>query len=338
MSWMFYVRSSPCPAPNLLSSPPMHAARAAVARRPPFSRPAARLAPYRMPSPSDTRQGAWAFNQLPNFDTSKVRDTSFMFGELSINKVCAVNGVKMFVQGDCPSPEDLVTLVQGVDNLDQSVVLDQSVQVVVLVSGEMPFGVEGPLALPAGRNLTLVGNSSENGQAHVKVNVTEEFKVNGMLQLERLEVSRASLGDQNDSKVDVPLVDVLEGGTVEIIQTELRVKEGEVAVAVNKGSLVLREVIIAGELPASMAVTLILVASGDVGDVGNFTAADRAGLVQAIASLANVPPAAVALTLDAASAQLTFRICVSGSAEAVAAETRLKEHFPNASEASSKLG
>eukprot|EP00964_Phaeocystis_antarctica_P045208 scaffold26015_cov60-Phaeocystis_antarctica.AAC.1 len=33
MNTMFYVRSSPCPAPNLQSRPLLHAACAAVARR-----------------------------------------------------------------------------------------------------------------------------------------------------------------------------------------------------------------------------------------------------------------------------------------------------------------
>ena len=37
MKTMFYVRSSPCPAPNLQSTPPLHAACAAVARGPPVS-------------------------------------------------------------------------------------------------------------------------------------------------------------------------------------------------------------------------------------------------------------------------------------------------------------
>ena len=34
---MFNVRSSPCPAPNLQSSPPLHAACTAAGRRPPAS-------------------------------------------------------------------------------------------------------------------------------------------------------------------------------------------------------------------------------------------------------------------------------------------------------------
>ena len=129
-------------------------------------------------------------------------------------------------------------------------------------------------------------------------------------------------------------MEVLDGGVAEIIQTELRVNVGEVALAVHNGSLVLREVIIAGELPASMAVTLTLVVSSV--NVGDFTdAADRAGLIQAIASLADVPPAAVALTLEAASVRLTFHICTSGSA---ATDARLKKLLPNATEAFAKLG
>ena len=49
MQYMFYVRSSPSPAPNLQSSPPLHAACTAVARhlRPPGT---LHLVPHRMPS------------------------------------------------------------------------------------------------------------------------------------------------------------------------------------------------------------------------------------------------------------------------------------------------
>ena len=166
--------------------------------------------------------------------------------------------------------------------------------VVVLVGGEMPFEIEGPLEVPAGRDLTIIGNRSESGEARVKVNVREDFKVSGTLNLIGLEISRASVGEQSDNyTVDVPLVEVFDGGTAEIIQTELRVKVGGAAIAIKKGSLVLSDVIIAGELPTSMEVTLMLVASKS----GDFTSADHAGLVQAIASLADVPPAAVALTL-----------------------------------------
>tara|TARA_B100000780_G_C20870219_1_gene346090 strand:+ start:167 stop:622 length:456 start_codon:yes stop_codon:yes gene_type:complete len=146
-----------------------------------------------------------------------------MFGELSTNKVCTVNDEKMFVQGNCQSPDDTVELFQGVDTLNQSLRVsqvetylrdppkNQSVQVVVLVSGEVPFKVEGPLEVllqvPAGRNLAIVGKSSEKDEARVEINVIEEFQVNGTLRLKGLEVSRASLGDQHDNKVGVPLVE-----------------------------------------------------------------------------------------------------------------------------------
>eukprot|EP00964_Phaeocystis_antarctica_P001114 scaffold614_cov57-Phaeocystis_antarctica.AAC.1 len=48
MGQMFNVRPSPSPAPNLQSSPPLHAACSAVARRLPPPRP--HLATHRMPS------------------------------------------------------------------------------------------------------------------------------------------------------------------------------------------------------------------------------------------------------------------------------------------------
>ena len=291
-------------------------------------------------SPHFGPQDAHAFHQPLVFDTSSVTAILSMFGILSRNTVCTVNGVKTFVhQGDCPPPEAFKTLLQGVDNLDQSLVLNQSVQVVVLVSGGISFEVEEPLEVPAGRNLTIVGNSSENSDTLVRVNVPEELKVDGTIQLERLEVSRADGGRRrlSDSSTDVPLplVEVLDGGTAELIQTKLRVNVGETAIAIiNNGSLVLRDVIIAGERPV-MAVALMLVTSADVGE---FSLADRAGLAQAIASLAAAPPAAVSLTLEAASLELTFHICISGSAVATATEARLNTLLPNASEASAKLG
>ena len=47
MRVMFYVRSTPCPAPNPQSSPPLRAARAAIARRLRFPG-TLHLAPHRM--------------------------------------------------------------------------------------------------------------------------------------------------------------------------------------------------------------------------------------------------------------------------------------------------
>jgi hypothetical protein len=290
-----------------------------------------------------------AFEQSLSFNISSVTnvtDTDIwsMFGVLSRNTACTAGGVEFsyteaaelanapgtldgyveILPLQCPLPA-FAALEQGVDALNQSLVLDESVQLVVLASGEMPFEVEDALELPAGRNLTIVGNSSRNSDARVKVNTTEEFMVNGALQLERLELSG---GSGNAS-----LVNVLDGGAAEIVRTEFRVSAGEVAIAVNNGSLVLREAIIAGEAPASMAVTLALAASGSVGD---FSDLDRAGLILAIASLADVQPAAVGLTLEAA-VRLTFHICVSGGTKAEATSERLRTLLPNANEAASKL-
>ena len=285
-----------------------------------------------------------AFEQPLSFNISSVADTDIwsMFGVLPRNTVCTADGVEFsYTETDklanapgtrdgyveilplqCPSPA-FAALEQGVDHLNQSLVLDQSVQLVVLASGEMPFEVDEALELPAGRNLTIVGNSSSNRDARVRVNMTEEFKVNGALQLERLELSG---GSGNAS-----LVNVLDGGAAEIVRTEFRVSTGEVAIAVNNGSLVLREAIIAGEAPASMAATLALAALGSVGD---FSDADRAGLVLAIASLADVQPTAVGLTLEVAdgltleAVNLTFHICVSGIAKAEATNERLRTLLP----------
>ena len=87
--------------------------------------------------------------------------------------------------------------------------------------------------------------------------------------------------------------------------------------------------------PSSMAVALMLVASGDV---DNVTPAERAALVATIASVAKAPLAAVTLRVEAASVRLTFYICISGSAAAAVTEARLKSLLPNAPEASAKLG
>eukprot|EP00964_Phaeocystis_antarctica_P068808 scaffold41714_cov51-Phaeocystis_antarctica.AAC.2 len=77
MAYMFYVRSSPCPAPNLQSRPPLYAACTAVARRlpPPGPYPSPRTAC----PPLDSPQGASAFNQPLSFDTSSVTTMTYMF-------------------------------------------------------------------------------------------------------------------------------------------------------------------------------------------------------------------------------------------------------------------
>ena len=91
----------------------------------------------------------------------------------------------------------------------------------------------------------------------------------------------------------------------------------------------------AASIGAPMAVILTLVAAGDVDDV---TLADRAALVATIVALADVPPAAVASRLEAASVRYTFHICVLGTAAAEATRGQLNALLPSASEASAQLG
>ena len=82
----------------------------------------------------------------------------------------------------------------------------------------------------------------------MKINVTGELaKVSGTLRLSGLDIFREPFDDGcGGCKVGFPpLLDILEGGTVEIVESELRVVVGELVVAA-KGSLVLREAIIAG--------------------------------------------------------------------------------------------
>eukprot|EP00964_Phaeocystis_antarctica_P019074 scaffold10522_cov62-Phaeocystis_antarctica.AAC.5 len=56
MSYMFWVRSFPCPAPNLQSGPPLHTACNAVARRLPP--PSPQLAPHLLCPPFDSEDSA----------------------------------------------------------------------------------------------------------------------------------------------------------------------------------------------------------------------------------------------------------------------------------------
>ena len=83
----------------------------------------------------------------------------------------------------------------------------------------------------------------------MKIKVTGELlaKVSGTLRLSGLDIFREPFEDGcGGCEVGFPpLLDVTDGGTLEIVETELRVVVGELAIAV-KGSLVLREAIIAG--------------------------------------------------------------------------------------------
>jgi len=110
MYGMFRVRSSPCPAPNLQSSPPLHATCTAVARRLPP--PGPHLAPHRYP-PLDSRQSASAFNQPLSFDTSSVTTMGYMFHSASVlnqplsfdtSSVTTMYGMFRVRSSPCPAP------------------------------------------------------------------------------------------------------------------------------------------------------------------------------------------------------------------------------------------
>ena len=78
MYCMFFVRSSPYPALNLQSSPPLHAAHAprspAASRLPVLCTSSRTVCP-----PFDSRQRASTFNQPLSFNTSSVTDMAYMF-------------------------------------------------------------------------------------------------------------------------------------------------------------------------------------------------------------------------------------------------------------------
>ena len=82
-------------------------------------------------------------------------------------------------------------------------------------------------------------------------------------------------------------------------------------------------------------VAITLIASGGVDD---YTADNRSALVTEVASLADAQHAAITLRIEAASVRLTFYICTTGTAAALAMANRLDALLPNASSASAKLG
>ena len=120
----------------------------------------------------------------------------------------------------------------------------EDVQEVQLKGGGEPYEIVGSLEVPAWRTL----NITAIGGARVKINVTGMLaKVSGTLRLSGLDIFREPFDDGcGGCEVGFPpLLDILEGGEVEIVESELRVVVGELAIAV-KGALVLREATIAG--------------------------------------------------------------------------------------------
>ena len=141
---------------------------------------------------------------------------------------------------------DYVVLEPG-EILNLSAIPEDVQEVRLVGGGEKPFEIEGSWELPAGRTLRITA-SGDAGDTRVKINVTGELaKVSGTLLLSGLDIFREPFDDGcgGCEAGFPPVLDILEGGTVEIVETELRVVVGELAIAV-KGSLVLREAIIAG--------------------------------------------------------------------------------------------
>ena len=121
----------------------------------------------------------------------------------------------------------------------------EHVQEVQLKGGGKPFEIVGSLEVPAERTL----NITAIGDDRVEIKVTGELlaKVSGTLRLSGLDIFREPFDDGcGGCEVGFPpLLDILEGGKVEIVESELRVVVGELAIAV-KGSLVLQAATIAG--------------------------------------------------------------------------------------------
>ena len=139
--------------------------------------------------------------------------------------------------------QNYVVLEPG-EILNLSAIAEDVQEVRLRGGGEKPFETEGSLELPAGRTLVITAIDD----APVTIKVTGELaKVSGTLELRGLDIFREPFDDGCDG-CDVgfpPLLDILEGGKVEIVESELRVVVGELAIAV-KGALVLRAAIIAG--------------------------------------------------------------------------------------------
>ena len=73
----------PCPAPNLQSRPPLHAACAAVVHR--LLPPDPCTSPRTACSSFDSRQRAAAFNQPLSFNTASVTNMGYMFNVRSVH-------------------------------------------------------------------------------------------------------------------------------------------------------------------------------------------------------------------------------------------------------------
>ena len=142
-------------------------------------------------------------------------------------------------------------LLQPGGSLEEAFKREDVVMVQLVGGGVTPF--EAPLEVPRGRNLTItassLGNRDGRSGAAMRVKVNAAIEVLGTLQLIGIEV--VSKGKRHGThgpgsygsapSAEVPLVTIREGGTVEIIQSELRVVAGAPAIESFNGLLVLRE-------------------------------------------------------------------------------------------------
>ena len=129
--------------------------------------------------------------------------------------------------------------------------------------GTTPFEAAERLQVPSGRDLTLtassLGSRDSRSGAVMRTKVDAAVEVHGTLRLIGVEVfskgerrvssgpSFGSAPSPPDSSSEGPLVTIQDGGTVEIIQSELHVVAGESAIDSFRGRLVLRETTITSE-------------------------------------------------------------------------------------------
>ena len=252
-----------CPVPSPPSSPP---APPSPPRPPLRSPPSSPVVATSTTVPSTTAEAVGTA-------TIKATRNGYCFTLPPVNNTCDVDGMRTVVQGPCPDSgsgrrlasvsapaslcdagpvpparrglqvQNYVVLEPG-EILNLSAIAEDVQEVRLRGGGEKPFETEGSWELPAGRTLVITAV----GDARVTIKVTGELaKVSGTLELRGLHIFREPFDDGcGGCEVGFPpLLDILEGGKVEIVESELRVVVGELAIAV-KGALVLREAIIAG--------------------------------------------------------------------------------------------
>ena len=251
----------PPPSPPAPPSPPSSPLASPSPPRPPLRSPSSSPVAPLSTGPNVTAELADATGNL------KAEKDGFAIQTAPVNTTCEVDSIKQVVQGNClhsgsgrrlaslstpaslcdagpvPPAQHYVVLEPG-DILNLSAIAEDVQEVRLRGGEEKPFETEGSWELPAGRTLVITAVDG----ARVKIKVTGELaKVSGTLELRGLDIFREPFDDGcGGCEVGFPpLLDILEGGKVDIVESELRVVVGELAIAV-KGALVLRAAIIAG--------------------------------------------------------------------------------------------